>query len=456
MFENKKILIMGFARSGYEAAKILIEKGCQVVLNDSKEEQFHKKEQVEELKTLGVELILGSHPENLVEQGFDYIVKNPGISPYHVYVEKAKQLGIPVINEVELAYQLLPKGITLIGITGTNGKTTTTTLTYEILKEAFQEKVHLAGNIGFPLCSILKQVKKGDIIVMEVSCQQGANFDKFHPNIALATNFSEAHIDFFGTYEAYKKAKSKMFYNQGEEDLAILNMENEDLLKEMDQISSKVKYFSSKNEINGAYLKENAIYYYEDKVLDLKKIQIKGMHNIENIMAAIMIAKEFSVSNEIIEKVVSNFKGVEHRLEFVDEVEGRKFYNDTEATNIKCTQIALSSFEDPIILFLGGLERGQEFEDLLPMMKHVKRIIGIGSCRQRILEFGDKHHIPTEIHEHLKEAFEEAYKKSEPGDILLLSPASASWDQYEKCEDRGTEFKEYVYDLKENLLKKKG
>ncbi len=449
MFEQKKVLVLGFARSGYEACKVLLEHGCTVVLNDAKDLEKHSLEKIEELKKQGVQFVFGSHPEDLLDESFDYLIKNPGISPNHMYVEKATALGIPVINEVELAYHFLKDIVTIVGITGTNGKTTTTTLTYEILKEAFPKKVHLAGNIGYPLCSFLKKVNKGDIIVMEVSCQQGANIQEFHPHIALVTNFSEAHIDFFGSYAAYKNAKAKMFYNQSKEDIAILNLENQDVLKELDGISSQVKYFSSAHEINGTYLKNDTIYYYGEKVLQRKDIQLKGLHNIENVMAAIMIAKEFAVSNEVIEKVVKNFKGVAHRLEFVGEVKGRKFYNDTEATNIKCTQIALSSFEQPIILFLGGLERGQDFETLLPMMKFVKQIIGIGSCRNRVLEFGQKHQIPTKIQEHLKEAFWEGYQLSEEGDILLLSPASASWDQYEKCEDRGDEWKELVRELEE-------
>lgn len=454
MFDKKKILILGFARSGYEVAKILKEHECEVILNDLKEENQQNQEQVNELRNLGVELLFGSHPENLLDDSFDYMVKNPGIRNDHMYVKKAQELGIPVMNEVEVAYRLLPDDVTIIGITGTNGKTTTTTLTYEIMKAAYQERVHLAGNIGYPLCSILNKVKSNDIIVMEVSCQQGANFDTFHPHIALVTNFSEAHIDFFGSYEAYKHAKSKMFYQQKEEDIAILNMENEDVLEELDGISSKVKYFSSKHEINGCYLKENDIYYYDEKVMPVSKIKIKGMHNVENCMAAIMIAKEMGVDNKIIEEVISSFKGVEHRLEFVGEVEGRSFYNDTEATNIKCTQIALSSFTSPIILFLGGLERGQNFEELVPMMGHVKLIMGIGQCRERILEFGNKHHIPTKVHEYLKDAMEEAYTLSNEGDTLLLSPASASWDQYEKCEVRGDEFKAFVQKLIENNTSK--
>ena len=260
MFQNKKILILGMARSGYEAAKYLSKLDNTVVLNDGKEEKKQNEAQVNELKSLGVELIFGSHPDQLLDSSFDYLIKNPGVPIDHKYVLKAKELGIEVINEVEMAYRMLPRDVTLVGITGTNGKTTTTTLTYNILKEAFKERVHLAGNIGYPLCSILDKLKKDDIIVMEVSCQQGENIKEFKPHIGLFTNIDQAHIDFMKTFEHYKEVKKRMFYNQTSEDIAILNMENEEVMKELKNIKSITKYFSSKNEINGAYVKNGIIY----------------------------------------------------------------------------------------------------------------------------------------------------------------------------------------------------
>lgn len=450
MFENQKVLILGMARSGYEAAKVLINRGNTVILNDAKEEEKLNQEQIRELRDMGVKLVFGSHPDDLLDDSFDYLIKNPGVPIDHMYVEKANELGIDVINEVEMAYRLLPEDITLIGITGTNGKTTTTTLTYELLHEVYGDRVHLAGNIGYPLCSFLKDLKKDDIIVMEVSCQQGENLKKFKPHICLMTNLSEAHIDFMKTYDHYKEVKSRMFYNQEDTDIAILNIENQDVLNIMKDIKSTTKYFSSKNEVNGCYLKNGAIYYYGEKVLDIDKIKIKGVHNLENCMASIMIAKEFDIPNDVILKVISNFKGVEHRLEYVDTVNGVKYYNDTEATNIKCSQIALSSFSDNTILILGGLERGQNFDELTPFMKNVKAIVGIGQCRQRVLEYGTSIEVPTYIFETLREAFTKCVELAEENDVVLLSPASASWDQYKECEERGAEFKKYVEEMKDN------
>ena len=448
MFENKKILILGFARSGYQAAKVLRERGNVVYLNDFKLEDLQDKEQVAELRGMGVNLVFGSHPDDLLDETFDYLIKNPGVPIDHKYVLTAKKLGIPVINEVEMAYKLLPSGVDIIGITGTNGKTTTTTITYEIMHKAFGDKVHLAGNIGYPLSSILNSVKSGDIIVMECSCQQGENFVDFHPHVGVMTNLSEAHIDFMKTYEHYKNTKSKMFYNQSDNDIAILNHDNDDVLNEMVNISSTKKYFSSKEKVDGCYLVDRDIYYYDKKIMCIDDIKIKGMHNVENVMAAIMAVKEYNVSNEIIFDVVSNFKGVEHRLEYVDTVNGVEYYNDTEATNIKCAQIALSSFNKPTIIFLGGMERGQDFNLLTPYMNNVKAIIAIGTCRDRVAEYAKSISKDVYVYEHLSDGFDKLKDIVKFGDVVVLSPASASWDQYKECEVRGAEFKQKVHELK--------
>ncbi len=448
MFEHNKILILGFARSGYEAAKLLIERGNEVILNDSKEEEKQDADKVKELREMGVQFVFGSHPDDLLDSSFDYLIKNPGVPIDHKYVLKARELGVEVINEVEMAYRLLPKGVQIVGITGTNGKTTTTTLTYEILHHAFGDKVVLAGNIGYPLSGVLKDIQSDTILVMEVSCQQGENLKEFHPHVGVVTNFSEAHIDFMKTYEHYKEVKAKMFYQQSSSDIAILNHDNLDVLNEMKNLVSQKKYFSSKEAIAGCHLKDRDIYYYDEKIMSIDDIKIKGMHNVENCMAAIMVAKEFSVPNDVIVKTIEEFRGVEHRLEYVDTVHGVEYYNDTEATNIKCTQIALSSFQKPIILFLGGMERGQAFEDLTPYMDHVKAIIAIGTCRERVAEYAKSIGKDVYVFEHLVDGFQKANEIADEGDVVLLSPASASWDQYKECEVRGAEFKDQVHKLK--------
>lgn len=446
MFNNKKVLILGFARSGYDCAKLLVNRKNEVIITDNKEKEKLDIKKIEELEKLGVKFILGNSDVSILDDTYDYLIKSPGVPIKHPFVLRANELNIEVVNEVEVAYLLLPKDITLISITGTNGKTTTTSLTYEIIKSAYPEKTHLVGNIGIPFTGLINDIKSGDIIVSEISCQQLANLEKFKPNIAVMTNLFPAHIDFFGDFKTYKQVKTKLFKNQTKDDIAILNLENSDVLEETKNINSKKLYFSSKQK-SDIYLKNNKIYYKNEEILDTSIMKIKGIHNIENVMCASIIAKELNVSNEIIKKVVSSFIGVEHRLEFSGEVNGVKYYNDTEATNIKCTQIALSSFDEPIILILGGLERGQDFNELKDYMKNVKAIIGIGECRERVKEFGNSLNIDTYIFEHLKEGFKKCVEVATDGDVVLLSPASASWDQYKQCEDRGDEFKKYVKEI---------
>ena len=261
------------------------------------------------------------------------------------------------------------------------------------------------------------------------------------------TNLSEAHVDFFdNSYQKYKDVKTKIFKNQTSKDVAILNLESKEVLEQTKNIKSRKLYFSSKNKTN-CYLENDKIYYNDEEVLDTNDMIIVGNHNKENIMAAILVAKEFNISNDVIRKVAYNFKGVEHRLEFCGEVSGVKFYNDTEATNIKCTQIALSSFNKPTIIILGGLERGQDFNELTSYMKNVKAILAIGTCRKRVEEYANSLNIPVYTHEFLKDAFKEIKPIMKSGDVVLLSPASASWDQYKECEVRGKEFKDYVKEL---------
>lgn len=444
MFTDNKIFILGFARSGYEAAKLLAKRGNTIVLNDMKEDQ--NKEQVDELEKLGVKIVLGSHPDDLLDDSFDYLIKNPGVPIDHKYVLKARELGIEVINEVEMAYRLLPKDVKLIGITGTNGKTTTTTLIYEMLcKDG--KRAHLTGNIGFPLCSFLDKLQSGDIIVMETSCQQLENLYEFNPDVAVMTNLSPAHIDFLKSYDNYKRVKTKIFQNHTKDNVAILNMENDDVMEMTKNIKSTSKYFSSKRQINGCYIKDGYIYYYDEKIIKLDDIRLIGMHNYENVMAAIMVVKEFGVKNESIVSLLKEFNGVSHRIEFVRELDGVKYYNDSKATNIKATQIALSSFKCPTIIILGGLERGQDFNELKEYMSNVKYIVAVGQCRDRVKEFADSLDIACSSVEFLKDAIKVCRNVAISKDVVLLSPASASWDQYKCFEDRGDLFKEEVNSL---------
>ncbi len=440
MFENKKIVILGMARSGYEVAKYLAKRNNYITINDLNTNQDEN--HIKELEELGVKIVLGNHPDDLINKDVDYLIKNPGVPIDHKYVIEAKNLGIEVLNEVEVSARLMRKDIHLIGITGTNGKTTTTTIIYEILKAKFQDRVHLTGNMGYPLISFLDKFKKDDFIVMETSSQQLENLDKFNPEVAVLTNVSEAHLEFFKTYEHYKELKKRIFKNHTSENLAIINRMDEESLKLTEDIKSNKVYFSEyKDDL--CYIENEFIYYKGNKVIDTKEIILKGMHNYQNIMAAIIVAKHYGVEDEIINKVVKKFKGVEHRLEFVREFDGKKYYNDSKATNLVSTQIALKSFDKDTLLILGGYERGQNFKELIPYLDNVKVILAIGETKERIKEELSDYNVI--IFDTLKEAMKDI--KNYDVEIVLLSPAAASWDQYKKFEDRGDEFKNIVNNL---------
>ena len=447
MFENKKIFILGMARSGYEAAKLLAKYNNKIVINDSNEKQDETR--IKELKDLDVSVILGSHPDDILDETFDYVIKNPGIKDTHKYIEFAKKNNIKVINEMEMAFHFLPKDINLVGITGTNGKTTTTTLIYEIIKKA-GKSVHLVGNMGFPLSGFIDKVKSGDCLVTEVSIQQLTNMSGFKTNVSVLTNISEAHIDHVGSFENYLNIKKRIFNNHTKNDIAIINRENEYCLKITDDIDSTKLYFSSASDEAHACIKNEAIHFKNEKIIDLRDIKLIGMHNYENVMCAVSATKELGIDNNSICEVLTTFTGVEHRLEFVKRINGRDFYNDSKATNNKSTEIALSSFTRPTILLLGGLDRGQSFEELYDYMKNVKCIITYGQTKLRIKEFADSHNIDCTVVENLVEATNLAYNLSEENDVILLSPACASWDQYKAFEDRGDEFKRVIDEIEEN------
>jgi len=443
MFENKKIFILGMARSGYEVAKLLSKNNNQILITDMKEQDT---DQVEELKGLGVNYIVTNDPEELLDDSYDYVVKNPGIVMTHKCVVKALQLGIKVINEVEVAYHFLPKDIKIVGITGSNGKTTTTTIAYEILKAA-GIPVHIGGNIGIPLSKLVEIIKSKDVLVIEVSDHQLCNIVDFKTNISVLTNLSEVHLDFHGTYENYKNIKKRIFNRHTNNDIAILNYENNDVMEiSKDTLSHKL-YFSSKQK-KDVYIENNFIMFKDEKIISLSDIRIKGIHNYENIMCAILIAKQFNVENEVIKGVLEDFAGVEHRIEFVDKINGREFYNDSKATNIESTIIALKSFDKPTILLLGGLDRGHSFDGLEPYMGNVTNIICYGETKNRIKEWADKINVDCVVVELLEDAVKAAYNLSDENSVILLSPACASWDQYKSFEIRGDEFKRIVGELK--------
>ncbi|MEG0826618.1 MAG: UDP-N-acetylmuramoyl-L-alanine--D-glutamate ligase [Bacilli bacterium] len=445
MFENKKILILGMARSGYEAAKVLVLNN-QIVITDIKNQD---EEKVRELRQMGVNLIITNEPDKILDETFDYVIKNPGIKFDNPCIVKANQLKIPITNEVEVAYQLLKGKVKIIGITGSNGKTTTTTLIYEFLKED-GIKCHLGGNIGVPVCALVELSKQNDILVLEISAHQLHDVIDFKTDIGIMTNLSEVHLDHFGTYENYKQNKLKIFDHHTNQNLAILNKENDDVMNLTKDIKSKKIYFSSK-ETSDCYLKNNSIYYFNELIVNITDIRIKGIHNLENIMCAVIAVKQFGVSNESIRTVLKNFAGVEHRIEYVTKINNREFYNDSKSTNVKSTQVALSTFKGPIILLLGGLNRKIPFDDLTDYLANVSHIVCYGETKNIIKEFALKVNVDCEVVDTLEEAVKVAYNISNENDTILFSPACASWDQFKDFEERGREFKKIVEKIGEEI-----
>ena len=439
MFENKKIFILGMARSGYEAAKLLSDYNNEIIVTDGKEQ---KEELVSELESLGVKVIITSDQLSLLDDSFDYVIKNPGIKYDNPVVVKAKELGIKVINEVEMAYSFLDKSVNIIGVTGSNGKTTTTTLISEFMKNSF-DNVYLGGNIGIPLSNFVRDIKPNSYLVLEISDHQLCDMYDFKTNVSVLTNITPTHLDFHKSYEVYQMTKKKIFNNHTSDDLAVINKDDEVSMKITDDIKSTKVYYGH-DKTNLAYYDEEGIYYDGKLVIKLDDIILKGKHNYQNIMGAIIAVKKYGVTDEVIQKVLKEFKGVEHRLEYVDTINGVTYYNDSKATNCVSTITALNSFDKPTILLLGGYDRGHSFHDLDNSMKNVKCVVCFGETKNRIEEFCNDLNIKCYKNDTLKEAMNVVKDICTPGDVVLLSPACASWDQYDRFEDRGDEFKKLV------------
>lgn len=451
MYKNKKIFILGMARSGYEVAKLLSSDN-EVVITDMKEQDNDK---ISELENLGVKFIMSNAADTLLDDSYDIMVKNPGIKYDHKCVVKAKNMGIPVINEVEVAYHYLDKNVNIIGVTGSNGKTTTTSIIYEIMKKAYGDKVVLAGNIGTPLCHYVKDIKSDSYLVMEISDHQLCDMYDFKTNTSVITNIYECHTDFHDSHEKYVMTKKKIFNHHTKEDTAIVNMDNSEVMDITSDIGSSKLYFSCDKKAD-CYYKDGFIYYNDEKYLDTKNIILKGLHNYQNIMCAILCAKKYGVSDDIIISVVGSFGGVEHRLEYVGNINGREVYNDSKSTNTESTVIALNSFDKDTILIMGGLDRGHSFAELEKPMTHTKLVVAYGETKNRIKEFCDSINVKCIICDDLVTATGMAYDNSKEGDVILLSPACASWDQFPDFETRGKLFKETILKYRNGLFIEKG
>ena len=440
-YKDKKVLVIGLARSGMAAIKILHKLGARISLSERKEPNQEEKEYLE---SIGVEIL--DQDMSVFERDFDLVIKNPGVPPVSPIVKKLEERKIPIITEIELAYQV-SRPQHYIAITGTNGKTTTTTLMYELLKTAFKEKAHVGGNIGTPLCELVLEhdlmEEEGHYVSLEISNHQLVDIDVFRPEIAVIINLTPDHLETMGSLDAYYKSKTEVYRNMKDDDVFLYNADDA-ILKEYTEkypVHCQIRSFSLESQNTFSFLKDGYIFVDHEAVLPLSSISLVGKHNIQNVMIAVTAAKLLGISNEDIIKTIEAFKGVEHRIEFVRERNGVRYYNDSKGTNTDATITALNSFEKGVILLVGGYEKGLDMTEMRKHLGCVKKIIGFGQSGRRIaFDLCEDPIIVTT----LDEAVHEAEKLAVAGDTVLLSPTTSSFDQYSGYEERGRHFKEIV------------
>ncbi len=445
-FTGKKVLVVGLARSGLAAIKVLHSLHAEITLSETKEITDEK--DLAFLKQCNVKI--ENQDLSVFQQDYDLCVKNPGVPYRSEKIQLLNSRNIPVITEIELAY-LVSKPQHYVAITGSNGKTTTTTLVYQLLKNYYGNKAHVGGNIGIPLCEIVMNEnlmeEEGHYIALEISNFQLVNIDKFRPEVATILNLSPDHIDFMGSVENYYKSKTEVYRNMKDDDVFIYNTDDATVKEYVEKypVNCKVESFSLDNSDTDSYIRNGFMYVMGEKVLPLECIKVVGKHNLQNIMVAVFAAKAVGIPNESIVKTVSDFTGVGHRIEFVREISGIRYYNDSKGTNTDATITALKAFNHGVILLVGGFEKGLPMDEMKNYLGCVKQVIGFGLSGRRIATdlVGDKAIVVTD----LEEAVAQANKIAVSGDTVLLSPTTSSFDQYTCFEQRGEHFKSIVNSL---------
>jgi UDP-N-acetylmuramoylalanine--D-glutamate ligase len=446
---GRSVIVLGLAKSGVAVAKLLHRLGANVLVNELKPRS--ECQGAIELETLGIPVLCGGHPDDLISDEVDLVVKNPGI-PYRAKpVKQALAKGIPVVTEVEIA-GLISRG-PIIGITGSNGKTTTTTLVGQMLEKG-QVKNTVAGNIGQALSDVVQKIEPDEWLVAELSSFQLKGTERFAPKIAALLNVFSAHLDYHETIEDYILSKQKLFANQTQEDVAIFNADNEICRRVAANSAGRVYWFSRTQDVErGVFVSSGIIVARMDgnefPVLPVSEVALKGTFNLENALAATAISLAAGCPVSAIADVLRTFQGVEHRLEYVATVNGVRYYNDSKATNVQAASKALESFSEPVVWIGGGLDRGVDFKELVPVLKErVKAMITYGETKNILLERGKEANI-KEVYsvDTLDEAVVLANRLATAGDVVLLSPACASWDQYTSFEERGSIFKQAVHSL---------
>ena len=446
--ENKKIGVVGLSkRTGLSVAKFLLKKDFQVVITDVKSEN-ELYEQINELKKYNPEYELNGHGEKTLN--CDLLVVSPGVPLNIDFFNKVRKKGIKIISEIELAYQFTNAKI--IAITGTNGKTTTTSLLGEIMKANYPKKAFVAGNIGTPLIDVAPGLSKDNWLVVEVSSFQLESIDEFRPNISLFLNFSPDHLDRHKDKNEYLNAKKRIFSNQKNTDQAILNFDDQNVMNASSEYNINKYYISKKKKVkNGAYL-ENGIIYITEKndsyrLISKDEVFLHGDHNLMNIAFAAKTASLLGIKNNLIKNVIKKYKPDRHRLEVVIKNEnGSIVIDDSKATNVDAALKAINSFDNDIILIAGGQDRNADFSKLADsIQKNVKALIILGETSEKIYsEMLKRRYNNVFKVENMKEAVKKAVDLFDQGDCLLLSPACPSWDMYRDYKERGNLFQKEV------------
>ena len=439
---TSRVLVLGYGISSKSVIELLIKKGIRVRLNNQSD--LSKDESVIRLKQKGVEVIDGGHPLSVLD-GIDWIVKSP-IIPYELpLIQEALQQNIPIYTDVELAYQLNQSE--LIAVTGSNGKTTTVSLIQKILDQGLEGNSYAAGNIGIPAIDVVQKAKAVDQVVMELSSFQLLGIDQLRPHIARFTNIYEAHLDYHKTRQAYIEAKLNLIRNLKSQDYLVYNADQEELASYFEDCPARKVPFSRKLVIKeGAYCLNGYVYFQDKKIMKLEEIPLPGEHNVENVLAAVAVASIENVKPEIIRSVVMNFEGIAHRIQWVGKYHKADFYNDSKATNPLASLTALRSFKDrDIVYFAGGLDRGNDFQELEEEFKKVKAAYLFGQSAKKIYTHLKVAEVPIIfLADTLEQAFKAFYDYPLEDEVVLFSPACASWDQYPNYEVRGKAFCELV------------
>ncbi|MCR6095944.1 UDP-N-acetylmuramoyl-L-alanine--D-glutamate ligase [Salipaludibacillus agaradhaerens] len=447
-FKGKKVLVLGLAKSGTEAARLLKRLGACVIVNDRN--SYEGNVEAKQLETEGIDVVCGSHPESLVTEELDYLVKNPGVRYDQPLVAKALALGIPVYTEVELAYRIAESD--MIGITGSNGKTTTTTYIGDMLQGGKKSPL-LAGNIGKVACKVAQEATVDHEMVVELSSFQLMGTEKFAPHIAILLNFVEAHLDYHGSMNDYVAAKMNVFLKQTTEDYLIYNADDHLVSEVVNKGQARLVPFSTREDLpEGACIKEGWLTVFGDKLLPVEDMSLPGEHNLSNGLAAATAALLAGADREQVCHVLKTFEGVEHRLQYIGEADKKKFYNNSKATNVPATITALKAFQQPVVLIAGGLDRGLSFDGLIPFLsKNVRGVVAYGETSGKLADVAQRANVShVALKDSLREATDEAFKLSQAGDVILLSPACASWDQFKTFEERGDAFTRHVLDIIHN------